>query len=75
MSKCKLVPIDKVLDDMYSDKRPISWAARDYYTDHYATPWEAEQMQREDRLSLVAARCFIGGVVLLLIGLMVNGFV
>jgi hypothetical protein len=74
-SECNLILIDKVLDDMYGDKWPISWATRDYYISHYATPWQAEQMRREDQRGFVASCCFIGGVVLLLVGLMVKGFV
>jgi len=31
-----LIPLDQVLDDMYGDKGPVSWAAEDYFKTHYA---------------------------------------
>lgn len=37
------VPIQQVLDDMYSDKGPVTWAARDYYYTTYATPEEQKE--------------------------------
>lgn len=43
------IPVDKVLDDMYSpDGGPVSWAARDYYYREYATEEEKREMDRED---------------------------
>ena len=46
----ELVPVDQVLDDMYSDTSGVSSAARDYYYIHYATEEQRQQMDREDRL-------------------------
>lgn len=46
----KLVPVEQVLDDMYSDGYAQS-AARDYYYRHYATPEEQEMMRREDKMT------------------------
>lgn len=37
------VPIQQVLDDMYSDKGPVTWAAQDYYYTTYATPEEQKR--------------------------------
>lgn len=49
----KLVPVEQVLDDMYSDGYAQS-AARDYYYQHYATTEEQAMMRREDK---IADRC------------------
>jgi len=52
------VPIQQVLDDMYSDKGPVTWAARDYYYTTYATPEEQKEMDHEDKIQLVIAWIF-----------------
>lgn len=46
-----LIPIEKVLECMYSDTSGVSLAARDYYRINYATEEEKIEMYREDRIS------------------------
>ena len=50
-----LVPLDRVLDDMYQDKGIVSMAARDYYRLHYATEEEKRAMDRQDKLNTICA--------------------
>ena len=45
----KLVPKDKVIEDMNSDDGDIRDKARAYYLTHYATPEEREQLNKENR--------------------------
>lgn len=59
MDNEELVPIDQVIEDMYNpDGGPVSWAARDYYYEHYATEQERIKMDREDRIGSVIAMIF-----------------
>jgi hypothetical protein len=51
--KIPLIPIEQVLEDMYSDLGPISSAATDYYKTHYATREEAAKMDREEKRRFV----------------------
>ena len=44
-----LIPVEKVLDDMYSDKSFVSQAARDYYYLNYADDIEKSYMDHEDK--------------------------
>lgn len=72
MDAYDLVPVDKVLKDMYDPNGgPISWAARDYYYIHYATPEERNIMDREDRfddiLTLLFWIIYVGLVVFAII--------
>lgn len=52
------VPLERVLDDMYSDNTFISSAARDYYYEEYATDKEREKMDKEDELICKINRLF-----------------
>lgn len=55
----ELVPIYKVLDDMYDPNGgPVAWAARDYYYHHYATDEERKEMDREDRIATISGWAF-----------------
>lgn len=53
------------IEDMYSDKGHVSWAAREYYIKHYADNEEARKMKREDTVSIIVSSCIwvavIGG--------------
>jgi|GEM_PF-4586403 len=51
------VPVLQVLDDMYGDKGPVSWAAKDYYKMNYATPDERKSLEREERAEFIFAAC------------------
>lgn len=55
LRKETLVPIEQVIDDMYGDKGPISWAARDYYKTYYASDEERAKMDREDKIDWIIA--------------------
>lgn len=59
-----LVPVDRVLDDMYNDYSPVQTAARDYYYQHYATPEERKRMDRENKISSIVAGIIWGAAVL-----------
>lgn len=50
-----LLPLEKVLDDMYQDKGIVSMAARDYYKLHYATEEEKRAMDRQDKITTIFA--------------------
>ena len=70
----KLVPVERVIDDMYSDDT-YSHAARTYYYVHYATPEERVQMDREDRRAAITMRVvWLSYLGLLLLGLVVSQF-
>jgi hypothetical protein len=56
----RMIPVEQVLDDWFSDNCIVSRAARDYYYAHYATAEQRVSMDREDRWAL------IGGYALLL---------
>lgn len=67
----ELVPVEQVLDDMYSDGYAQS-AARDYYYQHYATPEEQEAMRREDKIrDRCCAIFWIGYVALIVLVLVI----
>lgn len=46
----KLIPVTRVIDDMYGDNSLISNSAKEYYIEHYATSEEKEEIKKEDRL-------------------------
>lgn len=45
-----LVPIERVIDDMYSDSC-IASSAKDYYINNYATEQEKEEFKRQEAIS------------------------
>lgn len=60
MNEKEKIPITKVLDDMYDPKGgPVAWAARDYYYENYATDYERETMDREDKIETIVAIIFL----------------
>ena len=68
------IPVQQVLDDMYADKGPVSWAARDYYYTNYASPEEQKSMDREEMRDtfisvVVLASCVIGIIVSIILNL------
>lgn len=72
MGEDGLIPEEEVLDDMYSDMGMVSWAARDYYYTHYATPEQREQMDQEDRVSAWVALAIMFGVLSMLVYCVIN---
>ena len=69
MDEKEKISVTKVLDDMYDPNGgPISWAARDYYYENYATDYEREIMDREDKFETTIAIIFwiilISGIVI-----------
>lgn len=60
----------QVIDDMYSDRSLISYAARCYYYEHYATEAERKQIDRADKLETILAYLIVGLTAALLIGYM-----
>lgn len=75
MTEEKLIPLERVLDDMYQDKGIVSWAARDYYYENYATEEEKRQMDIEDKIQTIVAWLFVLSIpVMGLIGLAVEYF-
>lgn len=56
----ELVPVQKVLDDMYNpDGGLASLAARDYYYQNYASEEERKRMDREDKVRTAVAITFM----------------
>lgn len=53
-----LIPIEKVIDDMYSDSC-ISSSARDYYFIHYATEDEKEEIRKQEKMEFLFSACFL----------------
>ena len=49
-----LIPIEKVIDDMYSDS-----SARDYYFIHYATEDEKEEIRKQEKMEFLFSACFL----------------
>ena len=67
------IPIERVLEDMHNPNGGVvSWAARDYYYQNYATPKERKRMDREDKIqtifAILIAICFLviitGGILI-----------
>lgn len=72
MTHEKLVPLAQVLDDMYGDKGPVSWAARDYYKAHYATEEERKALDREEKVGLIFSICVWGAALVGLISVILR---
>lgn len=61
-----LIPKVQVIDDMYSDSY-ISFSARKYWYQHYATPEEQKRMDLEDKIQLAVSFTVVGGAALFLL--------
>ncbi len=66
-----LIPVEKVIDDMYSDSC-IASSAKDYYITNYATEQEKEEFRREETidnfiiiLSIIFLCCFVISLLIL----------
>ena len=69
MNEEKLIPVEQVLDDMYSDSA-YSDAARDYYYMYYADDEEREQMDFEEKLvNIISYSIAIGFVAIVIFGI------
>lgn len=68
------VPITQVLDDMYGDKGPISWAARDYYYINYASPEERQLMDAEQKFENIFSKVFIAFCALVFVAAVILTF-
>lgn len=45
------IPLNQIFFEMYNpDGGPVSWAARNYYYEYYATPEIKKMMDHEDKL-------------------------
>lgn len=53
-----LIPVEKVMDDMYSNSY-IASSARDYYFTHYATEQEKEELRKQDKMEFLFSSCFL----------------
>lgn len=53
-----LIPVEKVVDDMYSDSF-ISSKAREYYINHYATDQEKEELRMQEKMEFLFSACFL----------------
>lgn len=53
-----LIPVEKVIDDMYSDSY-IASSAKDYYFTHYATEQEKEELRKQDKMEFLFSACFL----------------
>lgn len=53
-----LIPIEKVMDDMYSNSW-IASSARDYYFIHYATEDEKEEIRKQEKMEFLFSACFL----------------
>lgn len=51
-----LIPIEKTIDDMYSDSY-IASSAKDYYITNYATEQEKEEFRRQETISHFLLYC------------------
>lgn len=72
MDKEELIPVEHVLDDMYSNSG-VESAARDYYYLNYATDEEKRIMEFEDKVATIVSCAFwmlviIGMVVCVIYG-------
>lgn len=56
----ELIPVEKVLADMYDDLGIVSWSARDYYYEHYATDEERREMDMEDKIGTILGYIGLG---------------
>lgn len=56
----ELVPLSEVLCDMSNpDGGPFSWAAKDYYYQHYASDQERKAMDRKDKIETALVIIFM----------------
>ena len=53
-----LIPVEKVVDDMYSDSS-MSSKAREYYINHYATEQEKEELRIQEKMEFLFSACFL----------------
>lgn len=71
-----LIPIERVLDDMYNPNGGmVADAARSYYYEHYATEPERRMMDHEDKVNQTVAYIIMGLYVLSVIAGIVIGFI
>lgn len=71
-----LIPIERVLDDMYNpDGGMVADAARSYYYEHYATEAERKMMDHEDNVSQTIACVIMGLYAISVIAAIVIGFI
>lgn len=70
MDECK-VPVENVIDDMYSDSA-VSSAARDYYYTNYATEGEKAEIDREKRVeNIIAIIVWVGIIIAVMLSIRV----
>ena len=62
MDKESLIPLEEVLEDMQYGSG-VESAARAYYYQHYCTPEERAQLEKEDRIENIV----LGAIVVLII--------
>lgn len=55
-----LIPLEKVLDDMYNESGTVASGARSYYYMHYASKEQRSIMDREDKIDNILAIVLIG---------------
>ena len=64
----KLVPVERVIDDMYSGNA-YSDAARDYYYINYADDEERERLDFEEKIAnIISYSIIIGFIVIIILG-------
>jgi len=56
--KEELIPIDQVIEDMFSDGY-IAWVAREYYYSNYASERERLQMDKENKIRTILGIVFV----------------
>ena len=62
----KLVPLEQVIEDMYSGNA-YSDAARDYYYMYYVDEEEMVQMEFEEKLVNIISYSIIAGIILIIV--------
>lgn len=61
MNNDELIPLEKVLEDMYNPDGGIpSIAAKDYYYQHYASKEEIKKHQRNELIIDIIVRIILG---------------
>ena len=70
-----LIPIEKVIDNMYSDKAIVSDMTKDYYKENYADENELKTMELEDKVSNVFTTIFSITVPIMIIILIVLSYI
>ena len=61
----ELISRERVLDDMFSDRGPITWAARTYFYEHYATAEQKRMMDKEDARQELLRNVIWGTIIVL----------